>query len=156
MANYFCHNFPKRSVGISQCRPKVIITITDSHNSNFTNIVLPSTILFFIKQKNLAKSAPPLRFNIHVPSSRNVLLFCTPSFFLLYYAPILAVNLTQRTHLVRSVFLKHVTWSKTIFKHVPPSICSCWFFSPTPPIHFCILKHVPCSLIALLYSTLQQ
>ena len=44
--------------------------------------------------KNLAKSAPPLRFNIHVPSSRNVLLFCTPSFFLLYYAPILAVNLT--------------------------------------------------------------
>ena len=45
-------------------------------------------------KENLAKSAPPLRFNIHVPSSRNVLLFCTPSFFLLYYAPILAVNLT--------------------------------------------------------------
>jgi hypothetical protein len=45
-------------------------------------------------KKNLAKSAPPLRFNIPVPSSRNVLLFCTPSFFLLYYAPILAVNLT--------------------------------------------------------------
>ena len=45
-------------------------------------------------KKNLAKSAPPLRFNIHVPSSINVLLFCTPSFFLLYYAPILAVNLT--------------------------------------------------------------
>ena len=44
--------------------------------------------------KNLAKSAPPLHFNIHVPSSRNVLLFYTPSFFLLYYAPILAVNLT--------------------------------------------------------------
>jgi hypothetical protein len=31
--------------------------------------------LFFLK--NLAKSAPPLRFNIPVPSSRNVLLFCT-------------------------------------------------------------------------------
>ena len=39
--------------------------------------------------KNLAKSAPPLRFNIHVPSSRNVLLFSTPSFFLLFYALIL-------------------------------------------------------------------
>jgi hypothetical protein len=29
-------------------------------------------IYFFMKK--LAKSAPPLRFNIHVPSSRNVLL----------------------------------------------------------------------------------
>jgi hypothetical protein len=44
--------------------------------------------------KKLAKSAPPLRFNIHVPSSRNVLLFSSPSFFLLFYALILAVNLT--------------------------------------------------------------
>ena len=44
--------------------------------------------------KKLAKSAPPLRFNIHVPSSRHVLLFSTPSFFLLFYALILAVNLT--------------------------------------------------------------
>jgi len=52
--------------------------------------------------------------------------------------------------------LGHVVWSKTIFKHVPPSISSCWFFSPTPPIHFCILNHVPCSSIALLYFTLQQ
>jgi hypothetical protein len=54
------------------------------------------------------------------------------------------------------LYLGHVVWSKTIFKHVPPSISSCWFFSPTPPIHFCILKHIPCSLSALLYSTLQQ
>ena len=46
------------------------------------------------KKKKLAKSAPPLRFNIHVPSSRNVFLFSTPSFFLLFYALILAVNLT--------------------------------------------------------------
>jgi hypothetical protein len=45
-------------------------------------------------KKKLAKSAPSLRFNIHVPSSRNVLLFSTPSFFLLFYALILAVNLT--------------------------------------------------------------
>jgi hypothetical protein len=45
---------------------------------------------------------------------------------------------------------------KQYIKHVPPSISSCWFFSPTPPIHFCIFKHVPCSLIALSYLTLQQ
>ena len=44
--------------------------------------------------KNLAKSAPPLQFNIPVPLPRNVLLLYTPSLFLLYYAPILAVNLT--------------------------------------------------------------
>jgi hypothetical protein len=34
----------------------------------------PDAIYFL---KNLAKSAPPLRFNIHVPSSRNVLIFLT-------------------------------------------------------------------------------
>jgi hypothetical protein len=38
----------------------------------------------------LPKSAPPLPFNIHVPSSRNVLLFCTPSAFLLFSLTILA------------------------------------------------------------------
>ena len=46
------------------------------------------------RKKNLARSAPPLLFNIPVPLPRNVLLFYTPSAFLLYYAPILAVNLT--------------------------------------------------------------
>ena len=42
----------------------------------------------------LPKSAPPRHLNIHVPLPRIVLLFYAPSFFLLYYAPILAVNLT--------------------------------------------------------------
>ena len=46
------------------------------------------------RKKNLVKSAPPLLFNIPVPLPRNVFLFYTPSAFLLYDAPILAVNLT--------------------------------------------------------------
>ena len=39
---------------------------------------------------HLPKSAPPLPFNIPVPSSRNVLLFCTPSAFPLFILTILA------------------------------------------------------------------
>jgi hypothetical protein len=50
-----------------------------------TNFNTPRYLTSFFLKK-LAKSAPPLRFNIHVPSSRNVLLFSTPSFFLLFYA----------------------------------------------------------------------
>jgi hypothetical protein len=42
----------------------------------------------------LPKSAPPRHLNIHVPLPRNVFLFYAPSFSLLYYSPILAVNLT--------------------------------------------------------------
>jgi hypothetical protein len=42
------------------------------------------------KRRFLPKSAPPLPFNIPVPSSRNVLLFCTPSAFLLFSLTILA------------------------------------------------------------------
>ena len=38
----------------------------------------------------LPKSAPPLPFNIPVPSSRNVLLFCTPYAFLFFSLTILA------------------------------------------------------------------
>jgi len=50
--------------------------------------------LSVFNKRFLPKSAPPLHFNIPVPLPRNVLLFYTPSFFLLFYAPILAVNLT--------------------------------------------------------------
>ncbi len=39
------------------------------------------------------------------------------------------------------------TRSKTIFKHVPPLLWSYWFFSPIPPIHISISKHVPSSYI---------
>ncbi len=46
------------------------------------------------KENKIAKSAPPRHLNIHVPLPQNVLLFYAPSFFLLYYSPILAVNLT--------------------------------------------------------------
>ena len=52
---------------------------------------LPSPVFSrYYYKRFLPKSAPPLPFNIHVPSSRNVLLFCTPSAFLLFSLTILA------------------------------------------------------------------
>ena len=90
-----------------------------------------------------------------MPSSRNVLLFCTPSFFLLYYAPILAVNLTAPC-LICIFETRHLV--KNNIQHVPLSISSCWFLVPltqfifvftnTSPAHKLLYRTSLCSNVA--------
>ena len=61
------------------------------HTNTQTNAVFHVYECFL---SHLLKHTPTRHLNIHVPLPQNVLLFYAPSFFLLYYAPILAVNLT--------------------------------------------------------------
>ncbi len=84
-----------------------------------------------------------------------LLLFYSTPFFLLKYSPILAVETLPRSCCCRSMlhntppgyFICYFTFtkSKMIFKHIPQLLRSYWFFSPIPPIHISISKHIPCS-----------
>jgi len=59
-----------------------------------TSMGAGETVMGKTRLSHLPKSTPPQHLHIHWPLPRNVLLFYAPSFFLLQYSSILAVNLT--------------------------------------------------------------
>jgi hypothetical protein len=71
----------------------------------------------------LPKSAPPLPFNIPVPSSRNVSLFYTPPGFPLFILTIFAQHSCFSYHVFSHVILFNCGYEVTLVVPLPPLGC---------------------------------